>query len=463
LKRFGLAVFVGGGLGLVGIAMAAGVDAPRLISRAQKERGAYGRAVRLADEIGARLAGTPAAERAVTWAVAEMKAAGLENVHTEPVTVEAWARGAEDRVALVAPFARPLRALALGRSIGTPPAGLEAEVVEVDSFEALEKLGDRVRGKIVFFDRAITRDRSFAQYGKVGELRFEGAVHAARLGAIGAVVRSIGTGSHRLPHTGATSYDEAVPKIPFAALAAEDAELLHRALARGGARLSMHLGCGMRGPVQSANVIGELRGRTSSDELVLIGAHLDSWDVGDGALDDGAGVGIVVETARLLKDARPRRTVRVVLFMNEEYGLSGAKAYATRHAAELGKHVAAIEADAGAGTPYGFGVAGGEPARALVAKLVAPLAALGSAEVVSADHGGADLIPLRPAGVPTIGMRQDGSDYFEWHHTDGDTADKIDPDQIGKASAAFTVLVAALADSEEKLPRLPPPLPSAKR
>ncbi len=453
-RRVGLVLLL---LSAHGGVASANVDTARLVARAQKERGAYTRAVRIADEIGARLAGSPAADRAVAWAIADMKAAGLENVHAEPVTVDTWKRGADDRVALVTPFSRPLRALALGRSIGTPPAGLEAELVEVDSFSALEKLGDKVRGRIVFFNRVLPRDRSFEQYGKVGELRFEGAVQAARLGAIGAVVRSIGTGLHRLPHTGATRYDDKVTKIPFAALAAEDAELLHRALVRGPARLSMNLGCGMGGPVQSANVVGEIRGRTLPKEIVLLGAHLDSWDVGDGALDDGAGIGIVVEAARLLKDARLKRTVRVVLFMNEEYGLSGARAYAASHAAELAQHVAALEADAGAGAPYGFGVTGDEPSRALVARLAGPLAGLGATEVVSEDHGGADLIPLHPSGVPIVGMRQDGSDYFEWHHTDGDTADKIDVDAIGKASAAFTVMAAGLANSDEKLARLPPP------
>ncbi len=211
----------------------------------------------------------------------------------------------------------------------------------------------------------------------------------------------------------------------------------------------------MRGPVTSANVVGEIRGRSLPDELVLLGAHLDSWDVGDGALDDGAGVGIAVEAARLLKDARPKRTVRVVLFMNEEYGLSGARAYAVTHAAELVRHVAAMEADAGGGAPYGFGVSGTDVARALVARLAAPLAGLGAAEVVSADHAGADLIPLHPAGVPVLGMQQDGTDYFEWHHTDGDTADKIDPEAMARASGAFAVMAAGLANSDEKLPRLP--------
>ncbi len=430
-------------------------DPARFLWRALSERGAYARAVRLADEVGARLAGSPAAERAVAWALAEMKAIGLENVRTEPVTVEAWSRGADDRVELVAPYKRRLRALALGRSPGTVAGGVSAEVIEVSSFEALRKLD--VRGKIVFFNHAMRRSRDFEQYGTVGELRFQGAIEAGRAGAVAALVRSVGTGSHRLPHTGATGYDPKVAAIPFAALAAEDAELLHRALGRGKAQVALNLGCGMRGPIKSSNVVGELRGRGKPDEIVLLGAHLDSWDVGDGALDDGAGVGIVLETARLLKELRPQRTVRIVLYMNEEYGLSGAKAYAVAHAAELPRHIAAMESDSGAGVPLGFAMPGIEAARSIVRGLARPLAALGSSEVTAADEIGADLIPVHQAGVPVVGLQQDVSDYFEWHHTDGDTADKIDPEAISRASAAFAFMAAQLADSVEKLPRFVPP------
>ena len=441
-------------LALAAGARAEGIDAARLGARARAERGAYDRAVRLADEIGARLAGTPAAERAVAWAVAEMKAVGLVNVHTEPVDVETWARGADDRVELLTPHPRPLRALALGHSPPTPPGGVAAEVVEVDSFDALRKID--ARGKIVFFNRAMARTPGFQQYGEVGELRFTGAIEAARAGALGALVRSIGTGLHRLPHTGATRYDGSVAAIAFAALAAEDAELLHRALRRGPARVAMRLTGGPRGTARSANVVGEVRGRAAPEEVVLLGAHLDSWDVGDGALDDGAGVGIVLEAARLLRERPPRRTVRVVLFMNEEYGLSGARAYAAAHASELLRIVAAMEADAGGGVPLGVGVPGGPEARALVERLARPLAPFGADRVTTVDHAGADLSPLMAAGVPALGVEQDATDYFEWHHTDGDTADKIDADAIGRATAAFTILAAQLAEAEARLPRLPP-------
>jgi Iap family predicted aminopeptidase len=427
------------------------VDAATIVGRALTDRGAYQTAVRIADEVGARLAGSAKAAQAVTWAVAEMKARGLTNVHTEPVTVDSWQRGADDRVELVAPYAHRLHALALGRSVGTPEAGITADVVEVDSLDALKKID--AHGKIVFFDPIMQRSRTFDEYGRVGVMRFHGAVEAGRAGAVAVVIRSVGTGLHRLPHTGATTYDPAVAPIPFAALAAEDAMLLHRALEKGPARLSLHLSCGPHGKVASANVVGDVRGRDLANEIVLLGAHLDSWDVGDGAIDDGAGIGIVLEAAHLAVALKPRRTIRVVLFMNEEYGLSGAKAYATAHQAELSHHVVAIEADAGAGAPIGFGVSGGEPARAILARLIQPLVALTGGNILLTEHAGADISTLHDAGVPEVSVRQDVSDYFEWHHTDGDTADKIDPDAISRAAAAYAVLAIDLAELDEKLPR----------
>jgi hypothetical protein len=439
---------------------AAWADAPDIAQKTIASQGAYLTAVSLADEVGARLAGSPAAARAVAWAEREMKARGLSNVHQEAVTVEPWSRGTGDRVELVGAHPRVLHALALGRSPGTPATGLSAEVVEVDSFEALTKLGDKARGKIVFFNKPMPRSKGFDQYGTIGALRFRGAIEASRVGAVAALVRSVGTGWHRLPHTGATGLDPKVPAIPFAALAAEDAELLHRALLKGPAKVAMNLSCGMRGPVQSANVVGEVRGRDKPNEIVLIGAHLDSWDVGDGALDDGAGVGIVLEAARQLQaQGGSSRTVRVVLFMNEECGLSGAKAYAQAHAAEVSRHVAALEADAGGGAPLGFWATGGEQGKTFIGKLARPLAKYGAGEVQSTDETGADLIPLQALGVPTVAVNQDASDYFEWHHTDGDTADKLIEAQVDTAAGVFAAMVQALANAKDAPPRLAPHKP----
>jgi carboxypeptidase Q len=422
----------------------------------------------LTDNVGARFAGTPGAERAIEWALAEMRRVGLKNVRRETVKVPRWVRG-EEQVEVVAPSSHPLHAVALGGSVGTPPEGLTAEVVEVTSFDELKALGERVRGKIVLFNKAMMRTRGFEGYGTAVPQRSRGAVEAARLGAVAVLVRSVGTGAFRLPHTGALRYDNAVPKIPAAALALEDADLLHRLLAGspsapGAASVSapvkvrLRLGAHMEGEVESANVVGELPGQGRPEEVVLIGAHLDSWDLATGALDDGAGCAIVLETARLLSQLGlvPRRTLRVVLFMNEEFGLSGARAYAETHKSELSRHVAAMESDSGAGKPYGLSVAGGEATVAMVRTLMEPLRALGVAEVRGAEETGADLIPLKGHGIPMLGILQDVSSYFDWHHTAADTLDKVDPFELSLAAAAFAVMAHAVADLPTRLPVSPP-------
>jgi carboxypeptidase Q len=412
----------------------------------------------LVDEVGQRLAGSPSAERGVEWALRQMRALGLKNVHKELVKVPRWVRGAES-VEIVAPVARALHATALGGSVATPAGGISGEILEVSSFDELKAAGARVQGKIVLFNKPMTRTRGFEGYGSAVGLRGHGAVEAARLGAAAALIRSVGTGAYRLPHTGATRYDDKVPSIPFAALAVEDADLLHRLAAAGPVKVKLRLDVGWKGEVESANVVGELPGRDKSDELVVIGAHLDSWDLGEGALDDGSGVAIVLETARLLGglDRPLRRTVRVVLFMNEENGLSGAKAYAEAHKAELPKHVAALEADAGAGKPIGCSVAGGPASVAMLKKLNATMSALHLDEVSGTDETGADLIPMQRAGVPVLGVNQDMTNYFDWHHTAADTLDKIDPADLGLNVAALGWLTLVLAESAERLPAPPPP------
>ena len=433
--------------------------AARLTGAALIDGRAFATAASLTDRVGPRLAGSAGAARAVDWAVEEMKRAGLSNVHREPVRVPRWVRG-EESVELVSPTAQALHAVALGGSVGTAAGGLTAEVIEVTSLAEARVLGARARGKIVLFNKAMERSRrGFDGYGAVVPMRGSGAVEAARLGAVGALIRSVGTGAYRLPHTGGTRYDEKVAKIPFAAVAAEDADLLHRLLEAGApVKVTMRLGAKFEGEVESANVVGEVPGSGKSDELVLLGAHLDSWDLGTGAIDDAAGCAMVIEAARLIAalGLHPKRTLRVVLFMNEERGLSGARAYAAQHRSELGRHVAAFEADSGAGRPWGFVVAGGSPSLALVQKLAAPLAALRAADVVAGPEGGADLIPLQAAGVPVLGLGQDLTTYFDWHHTAADTLDKIDPIDLALDSAAVSVIGFALADALE---RLPPPLP----
>jgi Zn-dependent M28 family amino/carboxypeptidase len=410
----------------------------------------------LVDQVGHRMAGSPAADRGVEWALREMRALGLKNVRREPVKVPRWVRGAES-VEIVAPVTRALHATALGGSVATPTGGISGEILEVASFDELKSLGARAQGKIVLFNRPMLRTRGFEGYGSTVGLRGHGAVEAARFGAAAALIRSVGTGAYRLPHTGATHYDDKLPPIPFAAIAAEDADLLHRLLSAGPVKVKLRLDVGQKGEVDSANVVAEVPGKT--DQLVVIGAHLDSWDLGEGALDDGAGVAIVLESARILGSLGivPKRTIRVVLFMNEENGLSGAKAYAEMHKAEAQKHVAAMEADAGAGRPLGYAVAGDATAVALIKKLNAPLTALHLDEVTATDEAGADLIPLQYAGVPVLCLNQDMTSYFDWHHTAAETLDKIDATDLALNVAGFAWMTWALAESEERLP--PPPAP----
>jgi hypothetical protein len=442
--------------------------AARLLGAALTERRALTVVTSLADGVGPRLAGSRGAERAVTWAVDAMRAAGLENVHTEPVNVPRWIRGAE-RAEIVAPVEIPLHVTALGGSVATPSEGLTAEVVEVASLEDLKaqaaKDPGRFRGKIVLYNKVMVRSHGFDGYGNAVDIRRSGASEAARVGAVGALIRSVGTGNYRLPHTGATRYEPSVPKIPAGALAAEDADLLHRLLAAGRAvtiRVALTPSLAPE-KVPSANVVGELRGRERPDEIVLIGAHLDSWDLGAGALDDGAGCAIVLETARLLRalaGAHPRRTVRVVLFMNEEFGLSGAFAYADAHRAELARHVAALEADAGAGRPTGVVIAGSSDGATRLRPLLDGLAAVVPGEVRDSEEAGADLLPIHAEGVPVLAIEQDVWSYFDWHHTAGDTVDKIDPHELSLATAAFATLTFLLADAPTTLPRAAPhPLP----
>ncbi len=432
--------------------------ASRIAGAALVGNHAYGVVQSLVDEVGQRMAGSSGADRAVEWALREMRSIGLKNVHKERVKVSRWLRGAES-VEVVAPVARPLHAVALGGSVGTPAGGISGDIIEVASFEELKAAGAKVQGKIVLFNKPMTSTRGFEGYGSAVGLRGHGAVEAARLGAAAALIRSVGTATYRLPHTGATVYDNKVPSIPFAAIAAEDADLLHRLAQSGAVKVKLRLDVGYKGEVESANVVGELPGRDKADEIVLVGAHLDSWDLGEGAIDDGAGVAIALESVRLLSTLGlpPRRTIRVVLFMNEENGLDGAHAYAEAHKAELAKHVAAMEADAGAGRPLGCAVAGAAASVQMMKKLNAPLAGLHLDEVTATDEAGADLRPLQVAGVPVLGLDQDMSSYFDWHHTAADTLDKIDATDLSLNVIAFAWITHALADAAERLPAPPPP------
>lgn len=451
-----VAAAVLGGLGAAGAqpagAPAGYADVAERIAAEERSAGqAYTLLAQLTDRIGPRLAGSEGAERAVAWSQQALGQMGVR-AWTEPVRVPRWVRGLESGE-VVSPVTQRLALTALGGSPSTPPEGLTAEVVEVASLEALAALPEAaVKGRVVFFNHAMAAPE---HYGPTSPLRTRGPAAAARRGAAAALVRSLSTLNARLPHTGATQFEENGRQIPAAALAAEDALLLHRLLAGGSAvRVHLLLTCEDRGLVDSANVLAELPGREHPEEVVLIGAHLDSWDLGTGAIDDGAGVVQVMEALRLLKSLglTPRRTVRGVLFMNEEHGLNGARAYALAHAAELGHHVAAMESDSGGGRPAGVTARVGKGGLERLGEALA-LTGPGANRSVAEGGGGADLIPLQAAGVPEVGLRHDNSAYFHWHHTAADTLDKVDPAELAAGAARMAILAYVLADQPDPLPR----------
>ncbi len=432
--------------------------AAKLVGRALVSNRASATLAQLCDDCGARLSGSENANFAVEWCLERLRADGFENVHPEKVMVPHWVRG-HCKVALAAPRGQELAACALGGSIGTNGQAIRAPVIATASLESLAKLAPSdVRGKIVLFTRKMERDGGATSgYGPTVSIRGGGASAAARLGAVAVMIRSVGTGNARLPHTGAMRYDEGVPKIPAVAISAEDAEMIERLLARDRpVEVAVELGCETLPDVESANVVADLVGREKPEEIVVIGGHLDSWDLGTGAIDDGAGVVIAWEAARLIRESglRPRRTIRLVFFMNEENGLRGGDGYAAEHAGELANHVAAIEADSGAGRPLGFGCTSTDDDLARVTQLGALLRGIGAGSV-SKGGGGADIGPMRKAGVPTLGLQQDSHWYFDYHHTPADTPDKVDPHELALNVAAMAVMAYALAEITPRLTNAP--------
>jgi len=421
--------------------------ATRLIAEATRDHFAWNRLAVLTDTIGHRLSGSPQLDRAIAWAAAEMTRDGLENVHTEKVMVPKWVRGSES-AQIVRPAPHTLAMLGLGDSVGTPREGLEAEVVVVHGFEELEAHAADLRGRIVLINGA------FTTYGESSRYRRAGASRAARHGAVAVLVRSIGPDGQRLPHTGALDYAAGAARIPGAAISSEDAELIERIVTRGEkvvVRLKMD--AHTEPDVESANVIGELRGRERPDEVVVVSGHLDSWDVGAGATDDGGGCVVAWEALRVMKKLgmRPRRTVRVVLWTNEENGTRGGLAYRDAHRAELSRHVAMIESDNGVFRPLGFGFNGTDSARQTLATIATLLQPIGAADIVRGGDG-ADITPsTREGRIPALSLEVEGSKYFTLHHTNADTIDKIDPDQMARCAAAMTVMAYVIADATERL------------
>jgi carboxypeptidase Q len=431
-------------------------DLASLVASAKATDGAYETVRGLLEAAGPRLAGSPGDALAVAWAKRALEARGFVNVHTEPVTAPHWERG-EESGRLLLPIPLRLSLCALGGSVGTPPEGVEADVVEATSLEAVDALGEKAKGKIVFIWKVMERGPSGAGYGVTVPIRTDGASRAARVGAAAVVIRSVATSNARFPHTGMMVYADGVAKIPAAALAVNDADLLHAYLAKGTrVRLKMTLGARTLPDAATANVVGELRGRERPDEIVVVGGHLDSWDLGMGAEDDGAGCGIAIEAARLVGALakRPRRTIRVVLFANEENGLAGGLSYAKAHADELARHVAAVEADGGSGPASGFGWTAGPSAAPLLEELGAFLAPSGLG-ATRRGGGGADVGPMHAAGVPLFSAIQDASRYFDVHHSADDTLDKVDREGLNSNVATVAALLYTLAESAAPVERIP--------
>ena len=409
----------------------------------------------LTTEVGQRLAATEAEARARDWAVIKLKALGFSNVRIEPFMMPAWVRGAET-ASLITPYPHNLAITALGNSGATPATGMTGEIVAFRDFDAFKAAPESmVRGKIVYVGHFMKAAQDGASYGYSGMVRRQGPNLAAKKGALAMVIRSIGTDGHRNPHTGNTSWETGVTPIPAAAVSNPDADLIERIVARGGAplRLNLLLTPKFIGQQASGNVIAEVPGTDPEAGLVVIGGHLDSWDLGQGAIDDGAGVAITTAAAKAILDSgkKPRRTIRVVWFGAEEVGIFGGNAYFAAHKAE--KYALAAESDFGADRIWRVDFRLPESAKPLAARITSALAPLGITPSRELASDGADIGPLLGAGVNSIALQQDGTRYFDIHHTPDDTLDKIDRAQLAQNVAAWTLMVDLVANAPEDLPQ----------
>lgn len=413
--------------------------ASRLRDAALQKNIAYDVLESLTSEIGHRLAGSDNDARGRAWAIAKLEALGFDRVYTEPVTFPRWVRRSE-QIALIAPYPHQLAATALGGSVGTD-GPLEAEVVMFDDLDAL-RTADRalVEGRIAYVSNRMTRAIDGASYGPTVRARVAGASIAASLGARALLIRSIGTSNNRFAHTGIMTYDTAHPKIPAASISVPDAILLENIARRGKPlRARLDLDVGWEGDYTSHNVIGEITGASKPDEIVAIGGHLDSWDKGTGALDDGVGCAITIAAAHAILESgrKPARTVRVVLFANEEQGLYGGKAYAAAHADAIGAHQIASESDSGAGRVWRFDTRIKPEAFGAARQIAGVLAPLGIKRGLNSASGGPDFGPLREKNAAVFSLAQDSTNYFDYHHTDNDTLDKVDPAALDQNVAAW--------------------------
>ena len=424
--------------------------AERIRAAGLRSEGAYPILARLTREVGPRLTGSAGADAAVEWTRRLMDSLGFET-WLEPVTVERWVRG-EASAAIEGPSGRNLAVAALGGSVPTPAGGISGRVVEVGSTDELKTRAAEARGAIVFFNVPFDRTLAdtFRAYGGVAAFRAQGPSRAAAAGAVAALVRSPTGRIDGHPHTGMLQYDEGSPRVPAAALATADADALSAALARDPRLLvRLELSCRGEGPVPSANVIGQIRGAEKPDEIVLLGGHLDSWDLGTGAHDDGAGCVQAIEALRLIAGLglKPRRTIRAVMFMNEEFGATGGRDYAAAPKRKGERHLAAIESDRGGFLPLGFAAGGGDAASVRLRRRLEKLLAPSGISWVVPGGGGADIGPLAAGGTVMMSFIPNSQTYFDFHHSALDVIEAVHPREL--ELGAIVMAIAALAVAEE--------------
>ena len=424
-------------------------DVARLMHAATSSDFAWKRLAEFTDLHGARLSGSDNLSRAIAWSVEKMKADGLENVHTEPVMVPYWVRGRES-AEIIDPPIHDVAMLGLGGTVATPPEGIEAEVLPVNSFEELQARAADAKGRIVLFNVPYTN------YSETVTYRTTSARAAAQFGAVGVLVRSVGPIGLRTAHTGSVQYAPGLPQIPAASISLEDTNRIVRLTSRGRyVRMRLVTSGHYEPDVESANLVAEIRGREKPDEIVLLGAHIDSWDVGTGAADDGVGCVVTWEALRLMKKLglHPRRTVRLVLFTNEENGVRGATAYADRYGETANNHVFALESDSGVLSPAMLGFSGSAAARAVMAQVGSLLTPIGLGDI-GPGGGGADIGPIAQVGnVPTMAYLGDATRFFVFHHTAADTVERVATEDVSRAAAAVAAVTWVVAEMPERLPR----------
>lgn len=421
--------------------------AERIIQASKNDSTCYNRLAEMCDTYGHRLSGSESLEKALDWLVVQLEKDGFD-VSTEKVMVPHWVRGKESAT-LVSPRSKNLAMLGLGGSIATPPEGITAEVLVVRSFDDLKAHASQAKGKIVLFNVP------FTTYGATVQYRVNGCNEASRYGAVASLVRSVGPVSLYTPHTGMLHYNDSMKRIPHAAITLEDAEMLQRMQNRGQkivVTLTMEANTLPDAP--SRNVIAEIKGSEKPDEIVVFGGHIDSWDVGQGAMDDGGGCFTGWEALRLIKKLglKPKRTMRLVFWTNEENGVKGGAQYALNRAETMNNHVLAIESDAGNFRPEGFEVKGSDSTKALAVAISSLLTPLGATKIVDGD-GGADIGPILEKGVPGMELIVDASKYFWYHHTNADTMDKLLPEELSDCAATMAIMTFIAADLPFRFPK----------